>query len=257
MLEINKVYNLDYLDFLSQIDDNSIDLLIIDPPYLNLLNDKSNWDNKELVNDIFINHLFRILKDTGSLYLFCGLGEQSQSLIRWFPIFKDKFYFKDMVVWKKNRGNGMKKGYLYTREEILWFVKDNNKFFWNENNQYTNERRLFKITNSKNKSNYKRITNVITHINEVGYGNSVHNFNKLREEYGNHLCPKPVELIKLMLSVSSKENDLVLDCFAGSGSTVLASLESKRNFVVCDNDINCVENINKRINKFLEVNRIF
>jgi len=49
-------------------------------------------------------------------------------LIRWFPIFNEKWYFKDLITWKKQRGMGMRKGWLYTREEIMWFVKDNKKF---------------------------------------------------------------------------------------------------------------------------------
>src|SRR3990167_8975584 len=138
MIEINKIHCGDCFDLLKLIDSNSVDLIIIDPPYLTT---KEKWDKTEIVNEELSRELFRVAKNSCSLYVWCGIGEKSQSLIRWFPIFNKDWYFKDLITWKKQRGIGMRKGWLYTREEIMWFVKDNKKFIWNTDNQYSKEKR--------------------------------------------------------------------------------------------------------------------
>ena len=94
-----------------------VDLIIIDPPYENVL--KANWDKQQTFDDEFVCLLHAVLKDTGSIYVWCGIGEKSQSLIRWFPMLSKYFYFRDLITWKKQRGIGMRKGWLYTREEIM------------------------------------------------------------------------------------------------------------------------------------------
>ena len=94
-------------DNLSRIESNSIDLIIIDPPYI-VTSEK--WDKEEAVNEDLSKQLFRVAKESCSIYVWCGIGEKSQSLIRWFPIFSKDWHFKDLITWKKQRGIGMRKG---------------------------------------------------------------------------------------------------------------------------------------------------
>lgn len=51
-----------------------------------------------------------------------------------------------------------------------------------------------------------------------------------------HPTQKPIDLMKVLIENSSNENDIVLDCFCGSGSTGVACLESNRNFIGCEID---------------------
>jgi DNA modification methylase len=104
---MNKIVLSDCASFLKNIPDQYVDLIIIDPPYMTT---KENWDKKEVVNEELSKELFRIAKQSCSLYVWCGIGEKSQSLIRWFPIFKNDWFFKDLITWKKQRGIGMRKG---------------------------------------------------------------------------------------------------------------------------------------------------
>jgi len=73
MLKINEIYNLDCFDFLNKIDDKSITLAVIDPPY-NL--HKAHWDTFESEKKFFdftarwIDALIPKLKENGSLYIF-------------------------------------------------------------------------------------------------------------------------------------------------------------------------------------------
>lgn len=232
MLQTNQIYLGEAIEIIKQIDDNSIDLLIIDPPYLTT---GEQWDKTEVVNRELSKELFRIAKDSCSLYVWCGIGEKSQSLIRWFPIFKENWYFKDLITWKKQRGIGMRKGWLYTREEIMWFVKDNKQFIWNKDNQYSDEKRTFTATyanpermakyQASVKSEYKRYTNVWEDIRETNISWNDKEIETL------HFTPKPLKALERIIKVHTKENDLILDCFFGSGSTGLACKNLNRQFI--------------------------
>ena len=88
------IQNINAIDYVSNLDTSSIDLIIIDPPYLTT---KQHWDQTEQVNQQLVEQLWRVAKDSCSIYVWCGIGEKSQSLIRWFPVFNDVFYFKDLI----------------------------------------------------------------------------------------------------------------------------------------------------------------
>ena len=63
---------------------------------------------------------------------------------------------------------------------------------------------------------------------------------------------KPIGLIKRFITASSKPNDLVLDFFAGSGTTGAACLELNRNFVLVDNNIDAINIMKKRFTGDIE-----
>jgi len=221
----------DCLEVMKGFPGESVDLIIIDPPYLTT-NEK--WDKREVVNKALSEELFRIAKDSCSLYVWCGIGEKSQSLIRWFPIFNKDWHFKDLITWKKSRGIGMRRGWLYTREEIMWFVKNNKKFIWNKEEQYSSEKRKMygfykngKLMQERMKSPYKRFTNVWVDIFEITFYNckEFRNYRKL------HFTPKPIKAIERIIKLHTKENDLVLDPFLGSGTTALACERLNRKWI--------------------------
>ena len=241
-MELNKIVLSDCYNFLKNIPDNSIDLIIIDPPYITT---SEKWDNNEVVNFELSEQLFRVAKESCSLYVWCGIGEKSQSLIRWFPIFSKDWYFKDLITWKKQRGMGMRKGWLYTREECMWFVKDNKQFVWNKENQYSLIERVSKRFGFKawkdgyrNLSDYYRLSNVWSDIPEISWN---------WKDKSIHFTPKPEKAIERIISVHTKENDIVLDCFMGSGTTALVAKKMNRNFMGCDNNQEYVDLGNSRL----------
>lgn len=249
---VNKIICGNCFDILPTMPSDSVDLIIIDPPYLIT---KELWDKKEVVNEILSKELYRILKDTGSLYVWCGIGEKSQSLIRWFPIFSKSLIFKDLITWKKQRGIGMRKGWLYTREECMWFVKDNKKFIWNleyqcsDIDKYAKIPKGFKMKDGgysgkylRNKEGYKRLTNVWSDIVEESF-DTIH---KSKNKIG-HFTPKPLKAIERIIKVHTKENDIVLDCFLGSGTTAIAAQRLKRIYIGIELNAEYVEIANRCI----------
>lgn len=215
-----KLYLGDCYEELHKVEDESIDLIVLDPPYLTT---KEAWDQQEVVQPELSQLLLLKAKPSCSLYVWCGIGEKSQSLIRWFPIFGDDWHFKDLITWKKRRGIGMRKGWLYTREEIMWFVKNNKRFIWNKKEQYNqSEKNQFKVGFSGYEclSEFKRITNVWTDIPEI-----------LRNKGIKHYTPKPLQAMERIIQAHTQEGDIVLDCFMGSGTTGVACMRLNRHFV--------------------------
>ena len=220
----------DCRSLIETLDDESIDLVLTDPPYVGVV--KETWDQREVFNIQLIHELYRVMKPSASIYVWCGIGEKSQSLMRWWPMLDEYFHFKDLITWKKRRGIGMRKGWLYTREEIVWFVKNNKKFIWNKEHQYSEEPNMFKkgFSGHKCKSDFKRITNVWTDVPE-----------KLRrsEKNSSHATPKPGKALSRIIQCHTKPGDLVFDPFAGSGSTLSAAKSLGRRYlgIEIDHDI--------------------
>lgn len=211
------IYHNDCRDILPLLSDELVDLIVTDPPYGGIL--REEWDRNDTAFSVaVIRDLYRILKSTGSLYTWCGIGEKSRSL----PVFLQRldtvFHFKDLITWKKRRGIGMRRGWLYTREEILWYVKDNSQFFWSKEHQYSEEENQFLLGMSGTLVHpYKRHTNVWTDIPEP-----------LVRKDNTHPAEKPVEAIQRIILAHTVTDNLILDPYAGSGSTLVAAARNGR-----------------------------
>jgi len=68
-----------------------------------------------------------------------------------------------------------------------------------------------------------------------------------------HITPKPVELIENIIRHSSNEGAIVLDCFMGSGTTAVAAVKLKRNFIGFEREPEYVKIANQRLENVLDV----
>jgi site-specific DNA-methyltransferase (adenine-specific) len=111
MIELNKIHQGDCLERLKEVDDNSIDLVVIDPPY-NI--GKDTWDKidnyEEWMKDVFIE-LQRVLKDNGSLYWWHNDMTTISKLMNTLES-DTNFKFKQMIVWNKRFDGSHRKGFL-------------------------------------------------------------------------------------------------------------------------------------------------
>lgn len=233
MVEINKIYNEDCLETMKRIDDNSLDLIIADPPYFKIV--KNDWDNKWKTEDEYIEwcqewikECLRILKPTGSFYLWGAIGKHKEH-----PFLKVLakceclgFIFQDWITWKKQKGLGSRKGYMFIREELLYFTKSDKDFVLNT--PYLDEIAKNHGRLSRSKINYKRCGNVWVDINEVTVGNLIHT------ERVDHPTQKPLKACDRIIQTSSSENDLVYIPFAGSGSEIISCITNKRRYIASE-----------------------
>ena len=225
MLKTNEIYNMDCMEGLKLLDDNSIDLVIIDPPYLlnlnkvkkptnmnnyanELLNLKNGFDLKVL--DILIQKMKKI-----NIYIYCS-KRQVKDLLNYFS---DKNCNHEILTWHKlNPSPLINNNYLPDTEYILFFREKGVKVY---GNYHTKRKYYLSLTNKVDKQKYK------------------------------HPTIKPLELIERHIINSSKEGDLVLDCFCGSGTTLVGAINQNRRYIGFEIDKNYYEIAKKRIEEIL------
>lgn len=255
MIKINKIYNLDCFKFLEKVDDNSVSLAVIDPPY-NM--HKADWDTFKSQKDFlkftyeWIDALLPKLKENGSLYIF-NTPFNSAFILQ--HLISKKMYFQNWITWDKRDGLGSaKRKYSNGQETVLFFTKSNNHIFnFNEIRvPYQSTERIEHASRKGILKNGKRwfpnpegrYCGEVWHISSERHKRKVNGKIQKME----HLTPKPVELIERIIKASSQKGDLVLDCFVGSGTTAVVAKKLGRNFICSDNDKKFVELSIKNLN---------
>jgi len=231
------VYTEDAVTFLKKIPDNSIQLILIDPPY-NL--DMAMWDTFSDYLDWakqWLNQMERILSDTGSCVIFGGF--QFQDLkngdlleILHYLRHNTKLMLINLVIWYYKNGMSAYRYFANRHEEAIWLAKSKKYYFslddvripFDEKTKavYKKDKRLRPESIEKGKNP--------TNVWEIGRlnGNST-------ERVG-HPTQKPLEIIRRFVKALSYPNSLVLDFFAGSGTTGRVCIEENRNSIMVDND---------------------
>jgi len=214
-------------------DDFKFPLILTDPPYGNILD--VNWDRTKDTTQQFVDwmvswiNLWRgLLCKRGSFYIWAGVGRPGfRPMYTFVPqVEKAKeFELANHITWSKRRAYGTKNNYLFTREELLWFVNGDAKHPRTFNVPYLDTKRGYAGYNIKYPalSEFYRRTNVWTDINELFRGKV-------------HIAQKPLRVNEIPIEVHTDPGEYVLDLFAGSGSTALAARKLGRKFVVFEND---------------------
>ena len=286
----NQIILGDCIEELKKVKSNSIDLIIADPPYFRVVNEK--WDylwktEKDYIEwcVIWIQEVSRVLRLGGTFYCF-GYFRTLALLVPHLDGFGLELR-QQILVDKGIRavsGRATKNYRLFpnTTESILFITKDNKKFvkpFLKDKqkalglkSKEINERLgvksngggMWSIYTGKNICEQFPTKEIWTKLEKVldfklAYEKIAQTFNPqlgltdiwrdidFYKEKRVHSTQKPLKLIKRLIMASSNEGDLVLDPFAGSGSTALASLMLKRNFITFEIDEKYYEEVVNRI----------
>ena len=236
----NKIYNLDVCNFLEKIDDNSIDLIIADPPY-NIGIDK--WDKFKSDSDYWkfmykwISFAIKKLKDNGSIYIF---NNQKNSAILLTYLLKKGVHFNNWITWYKKDGfHPTKTKFVNNQETILFMSKGKPKIFNFDavRMPYLSTKRFNAKNGIKAKNGNRWIPNkngkLCTDVWEISSErHNLKNNGKLVKLC--HPTIKPTKIIERIILASSKQNDLILDLFSGSGQTSICAKKLGRNFIGCE-----------------------
>jgi len=234
-MDLNTIKCMDCLEFLKTIPDNSVDLVVTDPPYnvsqkqnlkingRTIIKNFGEWDfgfNPEPV----LAELRRVLKPNGQIYVFCG----TQQIPIYMREFIDKWFFRNLLVWYKTNPPPRlsKTNYIFATEYIVYAIKDKGK----------------PSLSTFNFSSQSTMHN--TFISGALQGKE-----RLKEENGMAIHPtqKPLAILKKLIEVSSKKGSIILDPFMGIGSTAVACKELGRIYLGCELNPKYVEWANKRI----------
>lgn len=217
-----KLLNGNSIDLLKNIPDNSIDLIVTDPPYRTtprgsygdtggMLKDELNMKGKVFFhNDIsitdWIGELYRVLKESGHCYIMTNNVNLCDYLTE---IKEAKFHIFKTLIWKKD--NCITNMYYMDNHEYIIFCRKGKAVKINN----CGTKSVLEIPNPKNKR---------------------------------HPTEKPIELMKILIENSSDRNDIVLDPFMGCGSTGVACVNTERNFIGIELDEHYFNIATERIN---------
>lgn len=217
-----KLYHGDCLEVMKGIPDKSIDMILCDLPYGTTRN---KWDSVIPFDELWREYK-RIIKDNGAIVL------TSQGIFTAKLILSNEKWFKYKLVWEKSKATNFlnaKKQPLRKHEDICIFY--NKQPIYNpqmrEGKPYDKGVRKDQLTGSYGDFNP-------VHVKSEGkrYPTDVVYF-KTAESEGKvyHSTQKPVGLLEYLIKTYTNENEVVLDCCMGSGSTGVAALNTNRRFV--------------------------
>jgi site-specific DNA-methyltransferase (adenine-specific)/adenine-specific DNA-methyltransferase len=250
-MEINKIYQGDCFELINRIDGESIDLIICDGPY-GITNNA--WDKISNIQEYNLNliKLFsRVLKNGGALYLF-----GKPNCID-FIDYRPYLVLNSRIVWyQPSRLAQGRTNYTNNYDIIAYFSKGKAKTF------NLDHIRVPQLVELEHRLRVEKAPSVIngkfykTKFNENGknpgdvWGDIKQLTYKSKELISKdflNTVQKPIKLIERIVKASSNVGDLVLDPFAGTGTTFVVCKELKRNFIGFEINSNLVEICNKRI----------
>ena len=221
------LYNSDCLDIFKTLSDESIDLIVTDPPYKmtsrggtgntggmllkDIVNSGKVFNNNDIDCEQYADEFYRLLKDGSHLYVMTN----NINLIHMLNTFTAVgFHFIRSLIWDKC-SKIMGTFYMSQYEYILFFRKGKGIPI---NNPGTSD--ILSIPLNKTK---------------LPNGNNIHD------------TEKPVDLMKILIANSSKQDDIVFDPFMGIGSTGIACKQLNRNFIGCEIDKHYFDYAKQRI----------
>lgn len=264
----NKIYFGDNLAILKTLPGESVDLIYIDPPFntghaqsrktLKTVSDKEgdrigfqgrsyktiNLGERAYLDqfDDFIGFLkprmyeaYRILKPDGSLYFHIDYREVHYCKILLDQIF-GRSSFLNEIIWAYDYGARTKKKWPTKHDNILWYAKNPQSYCFNTD---TIDRIPYMAPGlvGKDKAALGKLpTDTWWHTIVPTNG---------KEKTG-YPTQKPLGILRRIILASSNENDLVMDFFAGSGTTGAACLELNRQFMLIDNNPQSIQTMKKR-----------
>jgi site-specific DNA-methyltransferase (adenine-specific) len=241
MLETNKIHKGDALELLKLIPDNSVDLILTDPPYntgmistsnngrlCNFFNDKYSLEEYENLVKKSCSEFYRVLKENKAIYIYINW----KSLGIWVDNMKlNNFNIKNVIIWNKIVHGLNYQNYAHTYEMIIFATKG---IFFPQN----------KSVKDKNNGFYKDVWNIQRKIDNSNDKN-------------HHETVKITKVVEIPILHSTNPQDLVLDPFIGSGTTAVACLKLNRNFIGFELNQEYVDMANKRIEVWKGQQRLF
>ena len=270
----------DCVEFLESLEDESVDLIIVDPPYFKIV--KDDWDNQWKTEQEYLDwckvwteECFRVLKPKGCFYVW-GTTKADTFLRYKLDILNNikGAYYQNWIIWHYDWGGRTKKNFARKHEDLLMYSKGK-EFTFNADD--VREERAVKTNmalsrkikllekiiadpntefNEKDKKSWKtyrfdkldpssyqseldilRSKNATFQKGKIPTDVWMKNNHTTSKEYaGWHSTQKPLALLERIILANTNPGEVVLDCFSGSGSTMIAAKRHGRSFVGAEID---------------------
>ena len=235
-------------------------LAIQDPPY-NVEVGNNNTQNLSKVSlkkyiawsEQWVKNILEVLSDNSHLYIWLGADQNEEFqplpdfmiMMRQFRGLKSRSF----ITMRNQRGYGTQKNWMAVRQELLYYTRGDPDFTV----QYTDIPKILQ-------GYYKKVNGVVTENLERSKSNTIRPgnvwvdiqqvFYRMEENVPGCYAQKPLKAIERIVLSSSKENDLIIDFFAHSGSTLIASEKLRRQCFTMDIDPIFAEISIRRLERF-------
>jgi len=205
-LKLDVIYNEDCLGGMKRLPDESIDLVYLDPPFGDTKIDKKINCYWEDIEDylVFIEERLKEIKRLLKFNLFLHCDERNNYRIRF--LLEKYFKFKNEIIWCYSIGQKSKRRLTNKHDTIYFYTKQGDKY---------NDLRL-----------YDYWIAIRTQASMCGYFKDGEGNNQLLTPY-----QKPIKLLERIIKIGSRKNDIILDCFIGSGTTAVACKQLGRHYI--------------------------
>lgn len=254
-LEINHLHYGDCIEIMKdRIPDNSIDMIFADPPYnlsgngMSLKGSKTGgdwymmnepWDvmtEEEYYEFTFswLREAVRVMKESASIYVSCTYHNMGEIILN---MKKSGIRLNNIITWYKTNAmpNMTRRVFTHSTEFIIWGVKGKGWTF--------NYEELKKINPEKRKDGKEKQMRDLWAIPLVQGKERLHR----KDGRAAHPTQKPLEILRRIITASSIEGEVILDPFAGSGTTLLVAKEMKRRYVGIEKSSKYIEIIKNRL----------
>lgn len=233
----------DCIKFLNTIPDNSIDLVLTDPPYSIGFDGGKGWDSQWSSEEEYLQWCMEWTKECARVL------KDNRMLVVWGTLKTDTFLkyklqiselsgmvSQNEIVWSYNWGGRTKKNFA-RKHEYAWVYSKGKDFLFNADDVRV-ERKL--KTNIRTGEAHTKGT-IPTSVWEKN------NHTTSKDFVGWHPTTKNVEVLERIIKAYTNPGDTVLDCFMGSGSTAVAAIRTGRNSVGCELDTEYFDKLQERV----------
>ena len=279
---MNKIFWGDNLQVMSHLLRNyrgAINLIYIDPPYDskadykksvklknigNANSDINSFEEKQYgdiwTNDEYLQFMYErlvimreLLSDTGSIYVHCDWHKCHHLRLVMDEVFGPNNFRNEIIWWYLWGGRG-KKQWNSKHDNILFYSKSDE---WTFNFKEVLDDHNLMTEGSKNRLNYSgALVTTKSDSSDIPEDKVlpsdtwyIATINAMAKEKENYPTQKPEKLLEKILMASSNPNDIVFDCFMGSGTTQAVAMKMNRRFIGADINLGAIQTAKKRLLK--------
>lgn len=238
------IENTDCLSYLKTLPDESVDMVLTDPPYFIGFDDGQGWDHQWKTEEEYLawceewtQECVRVLKPNRMLIVWGTL--KTDTFLRYkldSLSANENLVAQNEIIWSYNWGGRSKKNFA-RKHEYAWCYSKGKKFLFNADDVRIERKMKMNMRTGKNDNRGTIPTSVWEKNNHTRSADFI-NW---------HPTTKNVELLERMIKAYTKPGETVLDIFMGSGSTAVAAIKTGRSVKGCEADKEYYQQLMERV----------
>ena len=243
-MELDKIIEGDAVEALAKLPDASVQSIVADPPYYNVLEDEA-WDTQWKTPDdyldwcdLWVSECLRILKPDGLAFIFGQLGKREHTFLHLMSRLTRQHRFHDLIIWDRAVGYDERRDSFTPQYEMVLVLRKGDQVKFNKDAvRIPYDTKTIEIYLKDRR--YKDLDARRAHLEKGKFATNILRVPSLKgtsKEKCGHPSQKPLNLIRKLILCSTDEGDTVLDPFLGSGTTAVAAQELSRHWIGIERD---------------------